>query len=92
LGAGAAAGKAIDEVDITSLGAGVGAAVGANKNRNITSVLQRCGLGRVSRQGSLRQQNDIKAENVLGGAAAAAPVVGLSILGEPGKSSLLIRR
>jgi len=92
LGAGAAAGisEAIDEVDTSRVlaGAGVGAAVGANKNRNITSVLRDAAIGAGIAAGvSAATGTDIKAENVLGGAAAAATIGGVV---DPGKTEEVI--
>jgi len=92
IGAAAGIGEAIDEVDTSRVlaGAGVGAAVGANKNRNITSV-PRDAPGRYRGRGLCGNRNDIKAENVLGGAARHHHWWGCRSWENRGKSSLLIQ-
>ncbi len=79
LGAGAAAGigEATGDIDASevAVGAGVGAAAGANKDRSITSVLRDAAIGAGVAAGiTAATGSEIKAENVLGGAAAAAAV------------------
>lgn len=92
LGAGAAAviSAVTGDVDTSEVltGAGVGAAAGANKNRNIRNVIRDAAVGAGIAAGvSAATGNEITAQNVLGGAAAAATIGGVV---DPGKTKEVV--
>lgn len=92
LGAGAAAviSAVTGDVDASEVltGAGVGAAAGANKDRNIRNVIRDAAVGAGIAAGiSAATGNEIKAQNVLGGAAAAATIGGVV---DPGKTKEVV--